>query len=122
MLRRGVEEHALQLLPGGGARLYRGYINRFAPGDHPRAHRDAAQGSEHVTCLIYANGEWPRDWGGETVFYDERHEISHAVRPRAGRAVLWKGGVIHSARPPLADAGAARFTIALKWAVEPPDL
>ena len=106
-----LQPHVLQMAAarfGSRPNLYRAYINRFTSADHPRAHRDARVGAEHVTCLVYANGAWQRDWGGETVFYSEDHEIRRAVRPRPGRVVLFAGGVMHSARPPLPDAGTQR--------------
>ena len=95
--------------------LYRAYVNRFARGDAPGAHRDARLGSEHVTALVYANDAWQRDWGGETIFYTEDHEIRRAVRPRPGRVILFPGGLIHSARPPLPSHGGPRYTVALKF-------
>ena len=95
--------------------LYRAYVNRFARGDAPGAHRDARLGSEHVTALVYANDAWQRDWGGETIFYTEDHEIRRAVRPRPGRMILFLGGLIHSARPPLPSHGGPRYTVALKF-------
>lgn len=98
--------------------LYRAYVNLFRRGDSPRAHRDAPLGANHVTCLVYANREWARDWGGETVFYDETHEIRRAVRPRPGRAVCFTGGLMHAARPPLPEVNTPRYTIALKWEAE----
>ena len=75
--------------------LYRAYVNRFARGDAPGAHRDARLGSEHVTALVYANDAWQRDWVALT--RTEDHEIRRAVRPRPGACPL-PGGLTHSDR------------------------
>eukprot|EP00750_Incisomonas_marina_P026147 INCI5875.5.p1 GENE.INCI5875.5~~INCI5875.5.p1 ORF type:complete len:333 (+),score=35.47 INCI5875.5:123-1001(+) len=99
---------------------YRAYVNQFRRGDHPTPHRDAALGSPHLTVLMYANSNWKRDWGSETLFYTEgSHEISKAVRPRPGRVVFFTGGVLHSARPPLPDVVEPRYSIALKFWLRP---
>ena len=124
LLRGRIERSALGLLGVGEdpPRLYRAYINRFESSDHPSTHRDAGIGEPHVTALVYANEQWQRDWGGETMFYTEEHEVVQAVRPRPGRVVLFSGGIMHSARPPLPRVPVARYTIALKWATHSPVL
>ncbi len=47
------------------------------------------------------------------------HEVSRAVRPRPGRVVFFTGGVLHSARPPLPDVVEPRYSIVLKFWLEP---
>ena len=95
--------------------LYRAYVNMFRRSDHPRPHADAAH-SDHVTLLYYANSEWKRSWGGETVFFDTRgQEIVQSVLPKPGRVAVFSGSVAHSARPPLPDVDWPRLTVALKW-------
>jgi hypothetical protein len=68
LLASGAQDQDRARLPN---RPYRAYVNNFRRGDHPAAHRDAPLGSRHLTALVYANSVWKRDWGGETMFYDE---------------------------------------------------
>jgi Rps23 Pro-64 3,4-dihydroxylase Tpa1-like proline 4-hydroxylase len=107
-----------------GLMPYRAYVNRYVASDHPYPHRDQTPESEppHVmTVLYYVNPKWEYACGGETVFYsdDGRADVVKAVRPRAGRMILFFGDIGHSARPPLPHCKDIRLTVAVKYLLDP---
>jgi Rps23 Pro-64 3,4-dihydroxylase Tpa1-like proline 4-hydroxylase len=97
-------------------RLLRAYCNAVHFGDQLYVHRDCDADEDHTTALLYANAVWQRDWGGETLFFDEDHEAVAAISPRPGRIVLFDGRIPHRAGAPMRDCHESRFTVAVKIA------
>lgn len=102
------------LFPGEAFGLERIYVNSAVHGDMYYAHRDCAQDLANVTVLYYGNLEWHADWGGETLFFNDRHDAEVAVTPRPGRLVISRGAILHRGGVPSGICGGARFTVACK--------
>jgi len=65
-------------------------------------------------CLYYANLEWKREWGGETMFYTEDNkDLERAVEYKTNRLVYFTGDHPHSVRPATYHAPFYRFTISM---------
>jgi len=64
--------------------------------------------------VYFGAREWKPEWGGETVFFDEEGDAKIVALPKPGRAVVFRGAVQHSARPPVGGAP-ARHTLAIKF-------
>lgn len=100
---------------GHSYRPYRAYTNVAAFGDVLFTHVDCLADQHDLTALWYLCERWDLEWGGETVFYDARDEIAHAVRPRPGRLVIFEGAIKHAGRPPSRICYAPRYTLAIKF-------
>lgn len=63
--------------------------------------------------LLYINNEWPQEWGGETLFFDEEtgKEIEFACTPHPNRGIWFDGEIPHTIRPPVVNQW--RFSISL---------
>lgn len=64
------------------------------------------------TFLYYANTEWYKHWGGETVF-DMGDKLEY-VYPLPNSAVFFQSNIYHYAKSPSRDCPLLRTTIALK--------
>lgn len=95
-----------ELVPG--LKLYRMYVNCFAPSENPYFHTDGEQGD--VTFLFYVNHYWDLDEGGETQFY-ENDEIRGIV-PLPNRMVYFDANIEHRAT---SFRHRHRFTVAIKY-------
>lgn len=96
-------------------RPYRAYTNAVTFGDVQLTHTDGAPGSDELTSLWYLCERWEPDWGGETLFYDDKTGIALAVPPRAGRLVVFDGAIPHAGRSPGRACFEVRYTFAIKW-------
>lgn len=64
--------------------------------------------------LYYANMEWRREWGGETIFYTkDNNSIEQAVEYVPNRLVYFNGDQPHAIRPPSFSASFYRFTLSI---------
>jgi len=99
----------------GVFRPYRAYTNLALSGDMLYSHFDCLPEHDEVTALWYLCRRWHHDWSGETVFFDQAHEIAASVVPRPGRLVLFDGRIRHAGRPPTRIAEEARYTFAIKF-------
>jgi Rps23 Pro-64 3,4-dihydroxylase Tpa1-like proline 4-hydroxylase len=89
------------LRPNTEFKPYRAYINHAAYGDMLFTHFDAQpQHQDFFTALWYLCDAWDVEWGGETMFFDERGDALVAVTPRPGRLALFDGRIRHAGRPP----------------------
>ena len=66
------------------------HLNNNFYSDMAYPHRDSIDGGESVTAILYANHRWDKDWGGETLFYDEFDEAVACVSPKSGRLVIFQ--------------------------------
>lgn len=101
--------------PGERHGAYRTYCNMGLYGDSAYTHRDANPGSKNVTFLLFANPFWELDWGGETLFYNDKGDCVAAVNPKPGRVILFRGAITHRAGIANRECYVPRYTIALKF-------
>jgi len=89
-------------------RLYRMYINCFAPSEQPNFHIDG----EGCTFLYFPFLEQPNlDEGGETQFFIE--DNIYGIRPIPNRMIIFDGMIQHRAT---AFRSQHRFSLAIKYA------
>jgi hypothetical protein len=88
-------------------KLYRIYLNYFAPGENPYFHID---GRGTMTCLYYLNPEHDVNEGGETQFLIN-NEIK-GVQSKPGRLVIFDGSLKHRAT---SFRSHPRLTLAIKF-------
>jgi len=88
-------------------KLYRIYLNYFAPGENPYFHID---GHGTTTCLYYLNPEHDVNEGGETQFLIN-NEIK-GVQSKPGRLVIFDGSLKHRAT---SFRSHPRLTLAIKF-------
>lgn len=102
------------VLPARNFRAYRAYTNHAAFGDVLMIHTDCAPDADEYTALWYLSEDWLPDWGGETLFYDDRRDARVVVSPRPGRLALFHGAIPHAGRPPSRICFAPRYSFAIK--------
>lgn len=78
-------------------KLFRSYCNLGLYGDTDFPHRDCLENMGHITALLYANLNWKREWGGETMFYNDHGDSEIAITPRPGRVAIFHGAIEHRA-------------------------
>lgn len=93
---------------------YRVYTNFANYGDMLLTHVDAAPDQREFTALWYLCESWDREWGGETLFYDDAGEAQLAVSPKPGRLLLFDGAMRHAGKPPNRNCPVGRYTFAIK--------
>ena len=90
-----------------GRKLYRMYVNCFAPNENPYFHKDGETG---ITFLYYPNEEWDIQDGGETQFYIDGN--LYGIVPQPNRLVVFPANILHRATTFRSDH---RFTVAIKY-------
>jgi len=111
-----VAEH----FPGETFALERAYCNAISYGDMLYAHRDRQdRDSRDVTALLFVAEEWKREWGGETIFFNDDGDAIHAVSPKPGRLILFRSVIEHRAGAPSRVCNRTRLTLALKLRASP---
>lgn len=96
----------------------RAYINLGIHSDPHKIHVDDFSTGDGKTVLIYLNRNWDRDWGGETLFYDDsREEIKYISPFVPGRIIIFDGSIPHSAKSQHFNAPPYRFTLAVKFRI-----
>jgi SM-20-related protein len=93
---------------------YRVYTNFASYGDMLLTHVDAQPNLRELTALWFLCESWDREWGGETMFYDESGDAQIAVSPKPGRLVLFDGAIRHAGKPPNRNCPVGRYTFAIK--------
>lgn len=96
-------------------KIFRQYVNVCFFGDLLLPHRDSELKNNDVTALWYLNPLWKREWGGETLFYDEVNGASVAVENVPGRLVLFDGKILHAGKAPNRNCYQGRMTLAIKY-------
>ena len=99
-------------------KLYRMYINCFAPSENPYFHIDCSdeKDDDEVTFLYYPNETWDLNDGGETQFFiDER---IYGIAPIPNRLVYFNANLLHRAT---SFRDRHRFTVAIKYGPEDMD-
>lgn len=87
-------------------RMYRMYVNCFAPNENPYFHVDG----QGYTLLYYPHINWGIQEGGETQFYVD--ENIQGVLPVPNRMVIFDASILHRATT---FRNSHRFTIAIKY-------
>lgn len=96
-----------------GHALVRCYANAHTFGIEGYPHVDSRKPGNYTT-IFYINPQWKPEWAGETVFINDLGDIAHAVLPKPGRAVVFDGRIIHSARAVTRLCPALRVTLMFK--------
>lgn len=95
---------------------WRSYINLGIVSDNHKIHVDDFKIGHGLTLLYYVNRNWNIDWGGETIFYDDKREKIKFVSPFVpGRIIIFDASIPHSAKPQHLNAPSFRFTLASKF-------
>jgi len=102
---------AEKMFPGEALQDLRADVSCAAYGDDYHAQRDSPEDSKNVTVLYYANLTWERDWGGETIFYNDDNDAAMAVSPRPGRVVVSRSAILRRATVPARSCYEERYTI-----------
>lgn len=78
-------------------------------------HRDNDEDPTLHSFVYYAHRQWDRDWGGETIFFDDSgRDIVQSVQPVPGRVTCFRGDVEHAARPPSRECPVLRAVYVFK--------
>ena len=93
-------------------RLVRCYTNGHTYGIEGYSHRDSNRSGEK-TLVVYLNQSWNRDWGGETLIYDN-DDIIHAEIPKYNTGLLFPGNLYHVARGVTRVCPELRMTLMFK--------
>ena len=95
--------------------IERAYCNAISFGDMLYAHRDNNdRTSRDLTALLFVATEWRKEWGGETLFFNDDGDAVHAVSPRPGRLTIFRSTIEHRAGAPSRICNRTRLTLALK--------
>ena len=111
-----VTEH----FPGEAFSIERAYCNAISFGDMLYAHRDNRdRASRDLTALLFVAGEWRKEWGAETIFFNDDGDAVHAITPRPGRLILFRSAIEHRAGAPSRVCNHTRLSLALKLRAAP---
>jgi hypothetical protein len=91
--------------------IYRIYANLNMFGDFQFAHHDG----DCWTALLFANPRWHEDWGGEFIAYSGGLPYDYAIRPKAGRMLIFDGSLQHRGGAPSKFCHGPRISIAIKF-------
>ena len=114
VLGQATERVVAQVRPGERFVPYRVYTNFASFGDTLLTHVDAVPDARELTALWFLCEQWDKEWGGETLFYDDSGDAEIAVSPRPGRMVLFDGAIRHAGKPPNRNCPVGRYTFAIK--------
>ena len=96
--------------------IFNSYVNLGIRGDQHEAHSDYYWKDGGKTLLLYVNKEWNRNWGGETVFFDDQGvEIEYVTPFIPGRIIILDSDIPHAAKEQSALGPSYRFTLAIKF-------
>jgi hypothetical protein len=95
-----------------GARLVRCYANSHTYGIEGYPHQDSRRANER-TVVVYCNPKWRREWGGETLLYDQDN-IVLAQLPHYNTALIFDSRQWHCARGVTRICPELRITLMFK--------
>jgi Rps23 Pro-64 3,4-dihydroxylase Tpa1-like proline 4-hydroxylase len=67
------------------------------------------------TLIYYGNTTWDADWGGETLFCDDKGDVEIAVSCKPNRVVVFDSAIPHKPAPLTLDADQYRFTFVAQF-------
>lgn len=107
---------ALKAGPMRGHYLLRCYANAHTFGVEGHPHTDIVDASQvdNFTAVVYLNPVWKKEWAGELVLFNASGDTLCAIQPKAGRAALIPGDIVHAARGVSRQCPAVRVCIAFK--------
>ena len=77
-----------------GRTIQRAWILCTEPSTKYLYHHDHPSDAS-LTFLVYLNSFWHPEWGGETLFCDDKGEVELAVTCKPNRAVIFPSRVLH---------------------------
>lgn len=101
--------------------LLRCYSNAHTYGVEGYPHKDSNR-SVDKTILVYINKDWKKEWGGETVVFDNKEQIIASQLPSYNTGIMFNGDSWHCARPPSRICPELRITLMFKIAPRGADL
>lgn len=106
---------ALKAGPLRGHVPLRIYANSHTYGVEGSVHTDNKDTENYFSSVYYAHAVWHRNWSGETLFFEPNgQDVVHAIHPRPGRLITFRGCVPHRAQAPTRDCAELRISIAIK--------
>ena len=73
-----------------------------------------------LSCLVYLNDEWNKEFGAPTEFFDPPTNETYQVYPRPGRVVMMDQDITHKVVPPNERAGTIpRYSLVWKLIIHP---
>lgn len=107
---------ALKNGPMRGHYLLRCYANAHTYGVEGYPHTDIVDATQvdNYTAVVYLNPIWKKEWAGELVMFNPAGDSLCGILPRAGRAALIPGDVVHAARGVSRQCPAVRVCVAFK--------
>ena len=107
---------ALKAGPMRGHYLLRCYANAHTFGVEGHPHTDIVDASQvdNFTAVVYLNPVWKKEWAGELVLFNASGDTLCGIQPKAGRAALIPGDIVHAARGVSRQCPAVRVCIAFK--------
>jgi SM-20-related protein len=105
----------LKVGPLRGHEPVRVYANAHTYGVEGYVHTDSSDAENYFSTIYYAHPVWHKNWGGETVFYEDHgNVIFDSVFPEPGTAITFPGSVSHCAKGPTRDCIDLRVTVVIK--------
>lgn len=102
--------------PMRGHYLLRCYANAHTYGVEGYPHTDIVDASQvdNYTAVVYLNPVWKKEWAGELVLFNAAGDTLCGILPKAGRAALIPGDIVHAARGVSRQCPAVRICVAFK--------
>ena len=92
--------------------MARRIINKQTHGLDSGIHSDfPKEKQQSKTFILYVNKSWEKEWGGETVFYNDNKEEIERCIPEAGKLISYNSQMFHQGLAPLNNA--TRITLAV---------
>ena len=97
-----------------GHTLVRCYANGMAYGMDGTVHTDANEPG-NFTAVYYPHERWSPNWGGETIFYNQREDrITGCFYPKPNSVVVFDGRIPHRANGVTRQYTGTRITLMFK--------
>lgn len=87
-------------------------LNVYNHGDSSWLHTDN-EDNNCWTVLLFLNEYWDLNWGGDFALVKD-NEIYKAFAPTPGKFILFKGNILHGARPVSREAEFPRMALAIQ--------
>jgi Rps23 Pro-64 3,4-dihydroxylase Tpa1-like proline 4-hydroxylase len=91
------------------------YANGQSHGQCGNFHQDS-KSQYDFTLIYYANNVWNSNWGGATIFKNNKNLIT-TIYPEFNKAVIFQSTIMHCGLEPTSLFNGLRMTVALKFSV-----
>jgi hypothetical protein len=78
-------------------------------------HTDRTRSENGRTLLFYVHNKWDVEWGGETMFTDDRGDVEIAISCKPNRVIIFDSHIPHKAAPLTVYSIPHRFTFAAQF-------